>query len=299
MRVGFIGLGRMGQPMVRALLRGGFRVTVHNRSLPAVEALWREGAAPAYAPAEIALLCDVVLTCLPDPDAVESVYTGRDGILEAAWAGQLLIDHSTVVPDLSRRLYADAHERGAAFLDAPVSGGVAGARDASLTIMAGGDAAAFQRALPVLRAIGRNVRHVGPAGAGTAIKLANQLLVGIHTVAAAEALALATRAGADPGVALEVISASFGNSAMLQRHGPMILQRRFDGGTPIDLILKDLRLITGAGDELGLPLDLAEAAQRLFADASEHGLGGLDMAAMVQPLEQAAGFTVRSEEPAL
>lgn len=296
MRVGFIGLGKMGMPMARNLMKAGFALTVHNRSPGAVDALAAEGAQGAATPGEVCSHADTILTCLPNVAAVEEVYLREGGLIAAAQPGTLLIDHSTVSPKMSRRLYEAARSRGVAFLDAPVSGGTAGAQAGTLTIMAGGNPDAFARAKPVLEAMGKKVYHVGPSGSGTVVKLANQLLVGIHSAAAAEALVLATKAGADPAIVLEVISASFGASAILGRNGAMALEGRFDGGTPIDLILKDLRLIADTADEASVRLPMGSLARQVFEEASVAGLGSKDMSALVLPLERLAGVQVRRRE---
>lgn len=295
LRVGFIGLGKMGRPMSRSLLKAGFRLTVHSRSPGPVDELVKAGAVRADAPDEVAAQSDFVLTCLPDVPAVEQVYLGQRGIIGATHPGHVLIDHSTVGPTTSLKLYEAAKATGAGFLDAPVSGGPAGAEAATLTVMAGGDAGTFQKALPLLKTLGKNIHHVGGPSSGTIVKLANQLLVAIHTAAAVEALVLAARAGADPKVMLDVVGASYGASAMLSRHGPMILDRRFDPGTPVDLILKDLRLINELADSRGVRLMMGSLAKQLFAGASALGLGTRDMAALVQPLERLAGIEVRKK----
>ncbi|MEE9286311.1 MAG: NAD(P)-dependent oxidoreductase [Dehalococcoidia bacterium] len=288
LRVGFIGLGKMGLPMARHLLKAGFPLAVHNRSRANVERLASEGAAATGSPAEVARQSDVVLTCLPDTQAVEEVFLGPGGIMEATREGQVLVDHSTVGPTTSVKLYETAKAHGAGFLDAPVSGGPGGVTSATLTIMVGGDAATFRQALPVFEALGKNIHHVGGPGSGAIIKLANQLLVAIHTVAATEALVLTAKAGADPKTMLEVVGASYGASAMLNRHGPLILERRFEPGTPVDLILKDLRLIGELADASGVRSLMGSLAKQVFAEASALGLGAADMAAVVQPLERLA-----------
>lgn len=294
-RVGFIGLGKMGRPMSHNLLKAGFTLTVHNRSRGPVDELIKAGAQAATSAKDVSAHADVVLTCLPNVPAVEQVYFGKDGLIEGARPGQLLIDHSTVGPKTSLALHAAAKEKGAAFLDAPVSGGPLGATNASLTIMVGGEKAAFEKALPVFQAIGKTIRLCGPPASGTIIKLANQLLVAIHTAAAAEALAFVTKAGADPKVALEVLGSAFAASAMLNRNGPMTLERTFDPGTPVDLILKDLRLIAEVADESGTRILMAGQARQAFTEASLMGLGPKDMAALVQPLEKLAGIEVRAK----
>ena len=293
-RVGFIGLGRMGRPMAGNLQRAGLSLVVHNRSWEAVEALVEEGAVPASSPAQVAAGCEIVLTCLPDPSAVEDVYLGDAGLAAVARTEQIFIDTSTVGPGTSRRLAAALSARGARFLDAPISGGVEGAQAASLTIMVGGDAETFERARSVLAALGQRLHHVGPTGSGTIVKLANQLLVGINVAGAAEAMVLGVKAGADPRAMLDVLSTSYGGSRMLERVVPLMIERRFDGGTPVDLLRKDLRLIADLAAELGVPIYEGDAAARLFDAASMADLGARDMAAVVLPLEKEAGVEVVS-----
>ena len=292
LRIGFIGLGKMGRPMSEVLLKAGFSLLVHSRSPGPVEALVAQGATAAESPRQVAEASDVVLSCLPDVPAVRQVYLGPEGVMQALRPDHLLADHSTVDPNTSHQLYEAAAAAGAAFLDAPMSGGPARAVDGSLTFMVGGDAEAFEKARPVFEVLGANVYHVGPPGAGTVIKLANQLLVAIHTAASAEALVLTAKAGADPQVAVEVIGSSFGASAMLNRNGPLVLDRRFEAVTPVDLILKDLRLITKLAEDQSVRLLLGNLAKQLFGEASIMGLGGNDMAALVQPLERLAGVEV-------
>lgn len=298
MRVGVVGLGKMGKPMTRNLLAAGFDVTVHNRSSAAVEQLVEAGAVDGGDPKTIATVCDVVITSLPDPGAVRAVYLGNDGLVAHARSGQIFIDTSTVDPGLSRELNERLSTTGAAFLDAPVSGGVAGAEAGNLTIMVGGDGDAFERATPVLNAIGQRLHHVGPSGAGTVIKLANQLLVGINMAAVAEAMVLGVKAGADPDKMLEVLSTSFGGSKMLDRGVPLIVERNFAGGTPVDLIRKDLGLIADLAEELGVPLATGLQARAVFDQAHDADHGAEDMTAIVVEIERAAQVEVsRTSRP--
>lgn len=293
MQLGFVGLGRMGLPMARNLLRAGFSLTVHNRSRGAVAQLSAEGVRPADSPRQVAESADLVLTCLPAPVASEDVFLGPDGLIAASRAGLILIDCSTVSPGLSRRLYQAAKERGAGFLDAPISGGPEGAEAATLTIMAGGDADVFERARPVFQALGQNIHHVGPAGAGSAVKLANQLLVAIHTAAATEAAVLAAKSGVDPQVLFDVVSTSYGGSTMFRRTMPRLMERDFVPGAPMGLLLKDLELIHQVSDELNVRTPLGATAAELFKEARALGFGGEDMAALVKPAERVAGVEVR------
>ncbi|HLZ08683.1 MAG TPA: NAD(P)-dependent oxidoreductase, partial [Chloroflexota bacterium] len=245
MNVGFTGLGRMGRHMSHHLLAKGFPLTVHNRSRAAVDELVGAGARAANAPAEVANASDIVLTCLTNTSSVEDVYFGANGLMTVARPGQIFVDHSTVSPSTSRQCAEAARARGADFLDAPISGGPAGAEAGTLTIMVGGEQATFDRALPVFEAMGKNIRLVGGNGIGSTIKLANQLMVAINTAGVAEAMVLAVKAGADPRVILDVLRTSFGGSAMLARNVPMMLDRKFVAGTGINVLLKDLALIDG------------------------------------------------------
>jgi 3-hydroxyisobutyrate dehydrogenase-like beta-hydroxyacid dehydrogenase len=294
-RIGVIGLGRMGKPIARNLLRAGYRVTVHNRSQPPVAELTAEGAVDGGSAAGVAAVSDMVLTSLPDPAAVRDVYLADAGLLSAAQPGQIFLDTSTIDPGLTRQLASACIERGAQFLDAPISGGVAGAEAASLTVMVGGEADAFSRAEPILAVIGQKVHHVGPSGAGTIIKLANQLLVGIHMAAAAEALVLGVKAGADPEQMLEVISTSFGSSRMLERGGPMIVNRNFSGGTPVEILRKDLGLIADLAAELGVPLATGDVTRQVFDRAHAANLGNDDITAIVRPIETVADVEVKRQ----
>lgn len=292
MKVGFVGLGRMGRPMAENLLNKGFEVVVHNRSRAVVDELTRQGAQAAASPREVAESVDVVLTALPTVEAVEEVYLGSAGLVASASQSQIIIDHSTVGPDTTRRIYEAAAGKGVHFLDAPMSGGPARAQDATLTFMIGGQAEAFDRARPVFEALGKNIHHVGPSGSGTVVKLVNQLLVGVHTSAASEAMAFAVKAGADPGQVLEVIGSSFGTSAMFNRNVPLMLERKFEAATSINLILKDLGLIKEVGRQVGARMLLTSLAEEVFKEARSLGHGDKDMAATVLTLEGLMGVEV-------
>lgn len=292
--VGFIGLGRMGRPMAENLIRAGFRLVVYNRSPASAAALAEQGAESAEGPAAVAAAADVVCTCLPDPPAVEAVLAGPGGAFAAARAGQVYVDFSTVGPGTSRAMAALAAARGAAFVDAPVSGGVAGARDGTLAVMAGGDPEAFTRARPVLEAVGRHVVRVGPSGAGAITKLANQMIVGITTMAIAEALVLATKAGADPAVVAGVLGAGFADSVVFQRHVPgFILPRNFEAAFKLSLLEKDVRLACDLGRETGVRILATNLTQQMLEEAKAMGFGDLDMAAAIRVLETIAGVEVR------
>lgn len=293
-KVGFIGLGRMGLPMSRRLLGAGFDLMVHNRSQARVQEIAGEGAHAARSTGEITRATDILLTCLPDIATVEELFLGRDGIIENARPGQVLVDHSTVGVKTSRDCAAAAEQKGALFLDAPISGGTERATDGTLTIMAGGPREAYERALPVFQAMGGTIRHIGPTGTGTTVKLVNQHLVGIHSLAAAEAMLLGARSGADPALVFEVVNSGWGQSFMLNRNAPVMLDRDFEGvRTQIRVFLKDMGLVHELAQDLGVPTPGADLVRQLLTRANDQGLGDLDGAAIVLPLEADAGFQIK------
>lgn len=286
MTIGCIGLGKMGVPIAERLIQAGHRVVAFNRSRGSVDRLVGLGATAPGSVEELAGEVEFLLTALPTPESVAEVYRR---IAANARPGLLCIEHSTVSPDMSRECAADLAARGASYVDAPVSGGPAGAEGGTLTVMVGGEEGAFERARPVLEAYGKNIRLCGPVGAGQAVKLVNQLLVAIHTAAIAEAAVLGERLGADPGVVLDLIGTSFGASAMLSRNLPRFISRDFAPATPIDLIAKDLGLIHAEARGAGVPIPLGAQVEQRFLEAAARGLGRLDMAALVQLFEAAAG----------
>jgi 3-hydroxyisobutyrate dehydrogenase-like beta-hydroxyacid dehydrogenase len=288
-QVAFIGLGKMGRPMVGRLLQAGNQVHVFNRSRGPVDELAASGATAARSAAEAASRAELIFTALPTPESVGRVY---EEISAAARAGQIYVDCSTVSPALNRRCAASLAERGAQFLDAPVSGGPAGAQAGTLTVMAGGDPRAFDLALPVLRAFGKNIRLCGGVGAGQAVKLINQLLVGVHTAAIAEAAVLGASLGADPKIVLELIGTSFGGSTMMTRNLPRFISRDFSAATSVRLLLKDLGIIHAEAKAGHVPLLLGAIAEQRFVEACGRGLADEDMAALVKLWEEPAGVTV-------
>jgi 3-hydroxyisobutyrate dehydrogenase/2-hydroxy-3-oxopropionate reductase len=248
-----------------------------------------EGATAASSAAEVAQRADIIMTALPTPDSVQTVYAALAAV---ARPEQIYVDHSTVSPGLNRWCAEQLALRDAAFLDAPVSGGPAGAQAGTLTVMVGGDQAVFDRALPVFQAFGKNIRLCGPVGAGQVVKLINQLLVGIHTSAIAEAAVFGAAFGADPQVVLDLIGTSFGGSTMMTRNLPRFMSRDFSAATPVGLILKDLGLIHDEARNGGVPLLLGALAEQRFSEARARGFGEEDMAALVKLWEEPAGVTV-------
>ena len=274
LRVGFIGLGIMGGPMAQNILKAGFPLTVHNRTAARAEALRAVGAAVALSPAEVARASDVCLSCVSDtPDVLDVVLDGRRGIIAGAHPGLVAVDCSTVAPAAARRCHDALAARSAGFLDAPVSGGEVGAKQATLSIMVGGAKTDFERAMPVLSAMGKTITHCGGPGAGYLVKLCNQILGGLHLIAAAEALALAAAAEIDPAAMLQAVTSGAANSWILSNLGPKMMAGDDRPGFMIDYQLKDLRIAHDAAHELGVPLPGAALAETLFRAASAQGHG--------------------------
>ena len=297
--IGFIGLGRMGLPMSYNLLRAGYDLTVHNRSQEKVHQIADAGATAAASAAELTASCEIVLACLPDVATCEEVMLGDSGVLQNARPGQVIVDHSTVGASTSKACAAAAQAKGAIFLDAPISGGTERATDGTLTIMVGGPAEGYDRVREIFDVMGAVVRHVGPTGSGTAAKLVNQLLVGVHMVAAAEAMLLGAKSGADPALVFELVSSGWGQSFMLDRNASAMLDRDFDGiRTQMRVFLKDLGLIREMARDLQTPIPGGDLAFRLFGEAVEQGLGDMDGAAIVLPMEQDARFQISRRENA-
>jgi 3-hydroxyisobutyrate dehydrogenase-like beta-hydroxyacid dehydrogenase len=278
MRIGFIGLGYMGAPMAGRLVAAAHDVRVFNRSAAPVERLAAHGAVPARSAGDAAQGASVVLTALPTPAAVEAVYAE---LATSAVAGQVYVDHSTVALATSHLCAGLIRDSGADFLDAPVSGGPEGAEGGTLAIMVGGREKAFQAALPVLEILGTNIYLCGETGAGTAMKLVNQLLVGVHTLAAAEAYTLAVTLGLDPDLLQKVIGNSYGASRMFARNAPRFASGDFQSHSPIRLLTKDLGLIVDEIKRLELPLRLAELAWEHDARLVDAGGGEMDIASVV------------------
>ncbi len=294
MKVGVVGIGKMGGPMADRLITAGYDVAICNRSENAtMESLRGKGARVHASPADLAAGSEVVLTALPSEDAVRQVYAEMSVV---AVAGQIYIDHSTVSPALNRDCAATLAGRNASFLDAPVSGGPAGAAAGTLTVMAGGDDATFNRALPVLEAFGSKIRLCGPVGAGQAIKLVNQYLVAVHTLAASEAAAFAVQLGADLATVQDVIGTSFGSSAMLLRNLPRYIARDFSPATPVSLIAKDLSIIHAEAVDAGVPLLVGGLVEQCYLEAKARGWAGEDMSALVKFWDRQAESSVDAHQ---
>jgi 2-hydroxy-3-oxopropionate reductase len=292
-KVGFIGLGIMGKPMARNLVKAGYALTVYNRSRPAMDELKLNGAALGESPKEVASASEVVITMLPNSPDVESVVLGPKGVLEGAKAGTILIDMSTISPIVSQKIYQEAKKRGVRALDAPVSGGEKGAIEGILSIMVGGDKEVFDQVVPIFQAMGKTITYMGSAGAGGFTKLANQVIVAINLTAIGEALTLGMKAGIDPELLIKALSGGMANSRCLEMKGPQIIKGNFQPGFKIDLHFKDLGLIMEAARALQVPLPTTALVQELFSALRVKGRGGLDHSAVITLLEDLANVQVR------
>ena len=290
-KIGFIGLGIMGKPMVRNLLKAGYPVVVHNRSTDDVETLLAEGGAvtAATSPREVAEQCEIVITMLPDSPDVQAVVFGRNGVLEVARPGLLLIDMSTIAPATSIEVEAAFRARGASALDAPVSGGDKGAIAGTLSIMIGGSADDVARALPVFEAMGKTIVHVGGPGAGQIVKACNQLVVAINYAAVSEALVLGAAAGVDPEKIVQVLSGGLAASRVMEMRGATMIARQFAPGFRVDLHRKDLGIVLDTGREVGVPLPVASVVSQLYAALAAQGGGDLDHSALITVIDHLAG----------
>jgi 2-hydroxy-3-oxopropionate reductase len=291
-RVGFIGLGVMGRPMARHILEAGFALTVHSRSRGPVEQLQAAGASAAASAAEVARASDVIVMVLPDPPDVEAVLFGPSGVEEGARPGTVVVDMSTGDPILTRDWAARLARAGVRLLDAPVSGGEAGAIAGSLSIMVGGMADALERARPVLAAMGSRVVHIGDSGAGQIAKACNQLIVASTIQAVGEALVLARAAGVDPGRVREALLGGFAASRVLELHGARMLAADYRPGARAALHRKDAHIISGLADRLGVPTPAFDVAAAALESLVAQGRSDLDHSALVVLLEEQAGVRV-------
>ncbi|GJF28132.1 2-hydroxy-3-oxopropionate reductase [Kitasatospora sp. NE20-6] len=290
--IAFIGLGIMGSPMAANLVRAGHHVTGHNLTRPPVDALVAAGGHAADSIAEAVKGADVVITMVPADPQVEQVILGEDGVLEHAAPGTLVIDMSSITPQTSIRVAAAAREKGVRTLDAPVSGGEAGAVEAVLSIMVGGGADDFAEAKPLFDALGTTVVHVGPAGAGQTVKAANQLIVAVNIQVLAEAVVFLENAGVDLAAALDVLGGGLAGSTVLDRKKANMLNRAFAPGFRIDLHHKDMGIVTDAARAVGAALPVGGVVAQLVASARANGDGSLDHSALLRGVERLSGRTV-------
>jgi 2-hydroxy-3-oxopropionate reductase len=294
-KIGFIGLGIMGKPMSRNLLRAGYSLVVYDILPASVEPIVAEGAEAGASSREVAGRADVVITMLPDSPDVEAAYLGPDGVLEGARAGTILVDMSTISPTMAIRVADAAAAKGCPMLDAPVSGGDVGAQKGTLSIMVGGDAETFARVEPIFQVMGKPVL-CGEKGAGQIVKACNQVLVAVTLVGMSEALVLGAKAGVDPEKIVQVLSGGLARCGVLENRGMRVVQRDFDPGFRIRLHYKDLNIIREAGRAYGVPLPASALAHELFGAAMAAGRGELDHSGVVTVIEDLARTEVRKKE---
>jgi 3-hydroxyisobutyrate dehydrogenase len=292
MRVGWIGLGRMGTPMCANIISKGFDVIVQNRSQEKVYAMAATGATAGGSIAEIAANVDSIHTCLPDADALDDVMLRPDGILAGAKPGLAIVDHSTISPDQARRLADRAADQGASFIDAPVSGSGVIAERGEMTIMAGGDEWAFDIARPALDAMGTTVRLMGPSGSGSLTKLINGLIMSTTLAVSFEGIALAAKTGVDTQALVDVIATASGNSRAWARNAQRIVSGEYGTDGAVRLVTKDNDLAHDVAETAGITLPVLEAARARWHQAMEMGLGEEDISAAVKVLEAEIGSSL-------
>ena len=290
-KIGFIGLGIMGRPIARNLIRAGYQLFVWNRSRPGIDALIAAGATAAGSAREVAERSDAVITVVGHAEDVEQVTLDPGGIIEGAHPGLVHVDMSTIAPDVTRHIAARLAEAGIEMLDAPVSGGEQGAIEATLSIMAGGSYETFERCKPLLEVLGGKVVYCGSAGSGQVVKLCNQVIVGLNNLAVCEALVLCVKSGVDPRRMIDAVGAGAASSWAVLNLAPKMIARDFRAGFKVQHQLKDLRYaLAAASDGSGLPG--TALVQELFASLEEDGLGGEGTQSLVKALEKLAGVTV-------
>lgn len=292
LKVGYIGLGLMGKSIAHNILKAGFPMIVHNRSRAAMDELVAAGAIHASSPAVVAAQADVVFTNLPDTPDVEKVVLGEKGIIEGAHNGLIFVDNSTIKPTSARMLAGKLAERSVFSLDAPVSGGDIGAKNGTLTIMVGGDAEAFQRAMPVFQAMGKTITHVGDAGAGQVAKAANQIMVAAQMVAMAELLVFSKKAGVDPRKVVDAIKAGAAQCWALDIKPPRLFDGNRSPGFKSYMQLKDMKIVLDTANEYDVPISAAKENTKLYQQMIDMGMGELDNSAVVGVIERLAGVGI-------
>jgi len=296
MKIGVIGTGRMGNLFSQNLLKAGFELTIMDVNKAAYQNLIAMGAEPAESPTEVGQRTELIITSLPKNEIVQEVITGPRGVLDGAKAGTIVIDMSTTFPLTTRWIGQEASKKGIDFLDAPVSGGPTGARNATLAIMVGGEKKAFERARPILEKLGSKIFYVGESGAGQSLKLVNNLIYNLNRLAMAEGLAFGAKAGIDPKTMVEAIGVSTGNSFALQYLAKDILGGNFEGReSSLELACKTLKLISDFADEIGALLLLTGLARQIYGLGKARGWGEGSPSSIIKLYEEALGLQVRAK----
>ncbi len=294
-RVGFVGLGIMGKPVARNLLKAGFELKVHSRSRPPVDELASEGATAADSPSACASGTDAIVTMLPDSPDSEAVILGDNGVLSGAKAGATIIDMSSIAPAISQTIASACEAKGVDALDAPVSGGEPGAIAGQLAIMVGGKQEAFARCRPIFEAVGKSYVLCGGYGAGNTTKLANQIIVAANIEAVSEAFVLVRKAGLDPNDVFEAIRGGLAGSNVLNAKAPMMIAGNFDPGFRIRLHQKDLNNALRTGNELGVPLPVTALVQQMIGALVVGGKGDRDHSAIASFIEDLAATKIQGD----
>jgi len=293
-KIGFIGLGVMGKPMALNLLKAGYPLTIWNRTRSKMDEVIALGASGADSPKEVAEKSDIVVTMVTDSPDVEEVILGPEGVIHGAHPSLILIDMSTISPTVARKLSEELSKRGVKMLDAPVSGGEVGAKEATLSIMIGGPEETFMECLPIFRVLGKRITHMGPSGTGQTTKLCNQVICALNIQAVAEGLMLGAKAGIDLRKLLDVVTAGAAGSWMLSNLGPKMVDRDFRPGFKIKHQQKDLRLVLSFAAELGLPLPGTALVHQMLRAVEAEGMGDKGTQAAIVAMEKLAGAKLTS-----
>jgi len=293
MKTGFIGLGIMGKPMAKNLLKAGYRLVVFDTNAAPMKELEAAGAETAASSKEVAEKCDVVVTMLPNSPHVRAVVSGPQGLIEGAGPGKTVIDMSSIAPLASREIASLLSEKGVEMLDAPVSGGEPKAIDGTLSVMVGGKKDVFERCYPVMKSMAASVVRVGDTGAGNVAKLANQIVVALNIAAMSEALVFAAKAGVQPDLVYQAIRGGLAGSTVLEAKAPLVMDRKFSPGFRINLHIKDLGNVLETSREIGVPLPLTAAVMEMMQALKVDGLGDADHCSLVQHYEKMAHIEVK------
>ena len=292
-KIGFIGLGIMGKPMAKNLLKAGYELIVNDINQSAVAEVVAAGAKAAASAKEVAAQCDIIITMLPNSPHVKEVVLGANGIIDGAKPGAIVVDNSSIAPLVAREVAAKLAEKGVEMLDAPVSGGEPKAIDGTLSIMVGGKKDIFDKCYPILKAMAGSVVLTGDVGAGNVTKLANQIIVALNIAAMSEALVLATKAGVEPELVYQAIRGGLAGSTVLDAKAPLVMDRKFNPGFRINLHIKDLQNVLDTSHECGVPLPLTAAVMEMMQALKVDGKGDNDHGGLIQHYEKLAQVQVK------
>ncbi len=293
MKIGFIGLGIMGKPMSRNLLKAGYQLVIMDRNSAVLDEVAAAGAEVAATPRAVAEQTDIIITMLPNSPQVKAVVLGENGVIEGARPGAIVIDMSSIAPLVSREIAAKLVEKGVEMLDAPVSGGEPKAIDGTLSVMVGGKKDVFEKCYPIMKTMAGSVVLTGEIGAGNITKLANQIIVALNIAAMSEALVLATKAGVEPELVYQAIRGGLAGSTVLDAKAPLVLDRKFNPGFRINLHVKDLANVLETSHEIGVPLPLTAAVMEMMQALKVDGMGDLDHGSLVRYYEKLAQVEVK------